>query len=232
MSAWLEFAAASLAFYLSHAIPSRRGLRTALTNALGERTYLVIYITLSIGLLAWMIAAAGRAPYVPLWDYAPWQSWLPNIVMPFVCLLAAFGAAAPNPLSFGGWNTQAFDPDHPGIAGITRHPILWAIALWAGAHAIPNGNLAHVILFGGFTALALAGMIAIDRRLQRKLGLQEWRRLAQRTSQLPLGALIRGRWRPKLIAVNGKRVLIALVVYVIFLTSHASIIGVSPLPAF
>ena len=43
--------------------------------------------------------------------------------MPFVCLLLAFGMAVPNPLSIASLNDESFDPDHPGIAGVTRHPV-------------------------------------------------------------------------------------------------------------
>ena len=119
-------------------------------------------------ILGWIIAAVGRAPYMPLWQFAPWQMWVPNVAMPFVCLLLAFGIAIPNPLSIASRNDEAFDPDQPGIVGVTRHPMLWATALWAFAHAVPKGDLAHVLLFGGFAIMALAGMFAIDARHRRR----------------------------------------------------------------
>src|SRR5207248_1720704 len=53
-----------------------------------------------------------------------------------------------------------------------------ALALWAFAHLIPNGDLSHVILFGGFGAFAVIGMPTIDRRKRREWGEAEWRRLA------------------------------------------------------
>ena len=115
---------------------------------LGGVAYGVIYSAVSLAVLAWLIAAARNAPHIQLWDFELWQLWVPNLVMPFVCVLIAFGLAAPNPFSFAGRGSASFDPDHPGIAGITRHPLLWAITLWALAHMVPNGDLAHVLLFG------------------------------------------------------------------------------------
>ncbi|HMQ93570.1 MAG TPA: NnrU family protein [Amaricoccus sp.] len=229
MSGWLGFALAYAAFLLSHAIPMRPRVKAGLASAFGQRGYLVGYVAVSIALLAWLIHAANDAPYVPLWSHAPWQRWVPNLAMPLVCLLVAFALGAPNPLSFGGARAQEFDPDRPGIAGVARHPILWALALWAGAHLVPNGDLAHGLLFGGFTVMAFSGMRAIDRRNRRRLGEDPWRRLAARTSTLPLAALIGGRWRPRGLP-DLRRITIAVAAWATLLALHRPIIGVSPLP--
>ena len=230
MGGWAEYVIAFAVFMASHAFPARPALRSRLVAMLGERFYLTVYITLSLVMLAWLIAAAGRAPHVSLWPVAPWQSWIPTVAMPLVCLLAGFGAGAVNPLSFGGQNPEAFNPDAPGIAGLTRHPLLWALALWAGAHIVPNGDLAHVILFGVFTLFALTGMAAIDRRKRRQLGEAAWARLAQRTSLVPFAALVTGRWRPSGVGFDFRRLAAALVLYAALLLLHPALIGVSPFP--
>jgi len=229
MGGWGEMAAAFGAFLVSHAVPARPPVRARLIGTLGRRGYLVIYIGVSLAALAWLIAAAGRAPYVPLWPWAPWQRWVPNVAMPIVCLLIAFGAAAPNPFSFGGRNNDRFDPERPGIAGVTRHPLLWALVLWAAAHMVPNGDLAHVLLFGGFAAFALLGMVMLDRRRRAAMGANAWRRLAQGTSGFPLAALLQGRCRPRGRPSLG-RVGVAVVLWLVFLALHPAVIGVSPLP--
>jgi uncharacterized membrane protein len=56
------------------------------------------------------------------------------------------------------------------------------LALWSGAHVAPNGDVAHVVLFGLFAGFALAGMGMADRRKRRLMGDAEWTRLAARTS--------------------------------------------------
>jgi uncharacterized membrane protein len=229
MTGWLEFVAAFTLFMASHAIPARPAIRARLSRAIGERGYLVAYVVTSLAALAWVIVAAGRAPYVGLWNPAPWMLWVPTLAMPVVCLLIAFAVAAPNPLSFGGARPDRFDPDRPGIAGVTRHPLLWALALWSGAHLVPNGDLAHAALFGAFAVFSLAGMAAIDRRIRRRLGAAEWHRLAARTSLVPFAALITGRWRPAS-RPDGQRLGLGVALWLTLLTLHPPVIGVSALP--
>ena len=144
-------------------------------------------------LLTWIIIAAGRAPYVPLWDFAPWQAWSALALMLAASLLAAHALAGVNPLSFGSRMTP-FDPAHPGIAGVARHPVLWALALWAIAHLVANGDVAHVLLFAPMALFALLGMAMIDRRKRRTM--PDWAALARNTALVPLAPLFTGRWHP------------------------------------
>ena len=78
-SDWLELTAAFAAFFASHAIAARPALRGDVTTKLGERGYLAVFSAVSLGILAWLVVAAGRAPYVELWTFAPWQLWLPTL---------------------------------------------------------------------------------------------------------------------------------------------------------
>jgi hypothetical protein len=100
--------------------------------------------------------SAGRAPYVELWPALAWQRWLPNLAMPAAFVLAACGMGAAQPFTLGGRRADRFDPAEPGLAAVTRHPLLLALALWSGAHLAANGDLAHVVVFGGFFAMSLA----------------------------------------------------------------------------
>src|SRR5579884_3882519 len=97
IAAWGELSAALIVFFLSHMIPARPQIRRYLIGRLGRGSYILLYALISVGLLAWVIAAAGRAPFVPVWDFEPWQIWVPNIAMPFACVLIALGIGAPNP---------------------------------------------------------------------------------------------------------------------------------------
>jgi uncharacterized membrane protein len=227
---WTELAAAFAAFLASHLLPTQPRLRARLCALAGERAYVAAYGLVSLILLAWLIAATGRAPFVEVWEFAPWQMWAPNIAMPAACLLAAFGLGADNPFSFGGRKAEAFDAEHPGIAGVTRHPLLLAIVLWAASHAVPNGDLAHLLLFGTFALTGVAGMLAIDRRTRRSMGPEQWQRLAARTSLLPCSALIAGRWRPDLRRLSWLRLALAIALYGSLLALHQPVIGVSPRP--
>jgi uncharacterized membrane protein len=174
---WLEFTAAFAAFFLTHSIPLRPAVRPHLQRALGRRGFTLAYSALSLAVLGWLIAAAGRAPFVPLWTWAPWQHLVPLAVMLPVCLILSLAIARPNPFSFGGTRNETFDPARPGIVRLHRHPLLLALTLWAGAHVVPNGDLPHVILFGTFFGFALLGQCLVDHRKRREMG-KDWCRVA------------------------------------------------------
>jgi uncharacterized membrane protein len=224
-------AAALSAFFASHVIPARPAIRGFLIGRLGKRIYTAAYSAFSLAILAWLIGAASRAPQLRLWDFETWQLWVPNAVMPFACLLIAFGVAAPNLFSFGGTGSASFGRDSPGIAGVTRHPLLWAIVLWASAHIVPNGDLAHVLLFALFALFGIAGMLVLDRRSRRQWGHAEWIQRAERTSLIPFAAILTGRFRPGPLRLRHLvRILAAFALYGTLLSCHRALIGVSPFP--
>lgn len=226
MTGWQEFALALGAFMLSHLVPRIGGLRDRLIQAMGRRVYFALYGALSLALLAWVIVAAGRAPYVALWDQAAWTRWAPFLLTPFVFVLTTCGIGSPLPDSLGGSRKRTFDPGQPGFAAISRHPLLLALALWAGAHVLPNGDLAHVVLFGLFAAFPLLAIWAFDRRAMKTYSAQQ----LQSAPILSLRPLLNADWwrsntRPVLI-----RTAIGLVLWAGALHLHGPVIGVWPFP--
>lgn len=219
---WFEFALAYVVFFLSHSLPVRPPLRPRLQARLGSVGFTLGYSALSLAVLAWLIAAAGRAPHVALWDWAPWQVHVPLTVMGPVCLIIALFIGRPNPFSFGGARNEQFDPARPGIVRLSRHPLLLALALWAAAHVVPNGDLAHVILFGTFAAFALLGGRLVDRRRRREMG-PEWQRMRDLVANAPL----------LLASLSGGtllRLAAGVALYGALLWAHPFLFGVSPLP--
>jgi len=59
---------------------------------------------------------------------------------------------------------------------------------------------------------------------------EAWSGFAQRTSNVPFGAILTGRNSLKLAEIFGFRQLIALVVFAAVLFAHAWMFGVSPFP--
>lgn len=219
---WLAFAAAYGMFFLSHALPVRPPLRPWLQARLGQAGFTLTYSALSLVLLAWLIAAAERAPRLILWEWAPWQVHVPLLVMGPVCLILALSIARTNPFSFGGANNARFDPHRPGLVRWVRHPLLLALALWAGAHVVPNGDLAHVILFTTFAVFALLGGKLIDRRKQREMG-EAWDRLHRAMADAPPPPVMPG-------AATALRIVVGGALYAALLWLHPVLFGVSPLP--
>ncbi len=223
MTGWIEFAAAIAVFFLSHSLPMRPAVRARGVEYLGRGGFGLLYSALSIAALAWMIGAAGRAPFVQLWPRQTWQTLVPLIAMALACLIAAFSIARPNPFSFGG-GSSGFDPARPGIVRWLRHPMLAALALWAASHMVPNGDLAHVLLFGIFAAFAVLGMRLVDRRKQRQMGVAQWAALRRAAGAGPFVP------RPVSSAHAAIRFGIAAALYVTLIVLHPVVIGVSPLP--
>ena len=149
-----------------------------------------------------------------------------------VCLILALAIARPTPFSFGGARNAAFDFARPGIFRLYRHPLLLALALWAAAHAVPNGDLAHLILFGTFAVFATLGTRLVDRRQQREMG-NTWKKLRSEVASTPL-------WPTSLTGDDALRLVAGLVLYATLIWLHLAapgctwlhlaVIGVSPLP--
>lgn len=224
-----ELIAAVLVFLASHAVPSLKPVRGTLVARLGERLFRILYSMLSLAVLVWLGVAYARAPTIEVWAMRPWMLWVPALVMPIACLLFVGTLTAPNPLSISA-SRAAYDPARPGIVSITRHPLMAAFALWAGAHMVPNGDVASLILFGLLFLLSLAGPPSLDAKRRATLGEAEWRRLAGPTSTLPLAAVLAGRTRLDAAGIGIKRVVLALLLYGLLILAHPWAIGVSPLP--
>jgi uncharacterized membrane protein len=106
---------------------------------------------------------------------------------------------------------------------------MWGLAIWALAHLLANGDLAGLIFFGSFAALALVGPHLIDAKMARHRG-EAWQRFAGETSWLPFQAMLQGRTRLRLGDIAWWQVVLALVLYLaILLWLHEWVIGVPPI---
>lgn len=224
MISWPLFALTFAAFFVTHTVPVRPKVKVRLQRLLGPRGFTLAYSLLSLCMLGAVIAAAAHAPYVQLWPQAVWQHYVVAVGMLAVCLLLALAIARPNPFSFGGRKNDAFDPAKPGIIRFTRHPLLVALALWAGLHLLPNGDLAHVIMFGIFLAFALLGRTISDRRNKRVMGAKQWSTRLQKLRAAPYQTRLQN---PR---STFMRLGIGLLVYGMLILLHPVVLSVSPLP--
>lgn len=127
------------------------GWRDAQVARLGEMPWKGVYTVLAIVGFALLVIGYGQARGAPVVLYTPpvaLRHVALLLMLPvFVLLLAAY---------------------LPGrIKTAAKHPMLLATKLWATAHLLANGNLADVLLFGGFLAWAVADRISMKRRVQR-----------------------------------------------------------------
>jgi uncharacterized membrane protein len=221
-----QFLLALLLFLTLHIIPAIPAIRAHLIGLAGRRIYLLVYSVVSLLLLGWVFHAAMQLEFVPLWDPAAWQAWVPLVLTPLAMALLLAGLSSPNPVSVTLRGTTA----EPGaVTAITRHPVLWGFALWAGSHLVPNGDVRSLLLFGSFFAFALLGIWMTERRARRRLG-EQWNAITLATSVVPFRALLTRRARlrvdgPLISGILGSAALTAW----LLLGGHAALFNADPL---
>ncbi|WP_009869572.1 NnrU family protein [Paramagnetospirillum magnetotacticum] len=208
------------AFLGAHSLSNWKPLRAPIEARYGKQGFYLGYSVVSTALLVWVIAAALNSPTVVVWEQQPWMRWVPPLVMPVACLFWVLGLAQPNPFSIG-LGGAGYDPARPGIVRLTRHPIIWGLGLWSGAHILPNGHLAGLLLFTPLFLLCLMGARILDAKRRRSLGEAHWRAMADLAIFEPHALLTELGW---------KRILGGLALYPVLLWLHPMVIGLSPLP--
>jgi uncharacterized membrane protein len=127
------------------------GWRTAMLARLGEGAWKGVYALLSLiglALLVWGYGLARQQPVV-LWQPPAGMRHVAALLMliSFVLLAATY-------------------VPRNAIKARLHHPMVLAVKVWALAHLLSNGNLADVLLFGGFllwAALSFRTARARDR---------------------------------------------------------------------
>ena len=125
------------------------GWRTRTRARLGEGAYKGIYSLLSVlgfALIVWGFGVARQQPVL---------LWSPPVAMRHVAALLTL-------VSFV-LLAAAYVPGN-GIKARVHHPMVLGVKVWALAHLLSNGNLAHVVLFGSFLAWSVWNFIASRKR--------------------------------------------------------------------
>ncbi len=219
---------ASSTFFLLHLLPATP-LRGRLIALAGEGPYSGVFSLLSIILLWWMARAFEAMPFGgEFWAVPAWWLWLNAALILFALILVAGGLLTPNPSAPGGSKLIGRRDLAQGIFAITRHPVMWGIAIWAIAHAIGEATVRGFAFFGTFAATALIGSWLQQRR--KRAEIPAWSGFEAKTPFLPFAAIIQGRAKLSLKAFGWWRIAIAAVVWVLILHFHFRLFGVQPLP--
>ena len=127
------------------------GWRTTMMARLGEGPWKGLYALLSLigfALLVWGYGLARQQP-VALWQPPTGMRHAASLLMLIAFVLLAATYVPRN-----------------AVKARLHHPMVLAVKVWALAHLLSNGNLAHVILFGTFllwAALSFRAARARDR---------------------------------------------------------------------
>lgn len=213
---------ASAFFVGIHIFVSGTRLRDRLVDSLGEGPYRTAFSVASAAGLFAMAWTYNRAPYLELWGSPAGLRHLAALLMAPATFLVVAGLTTRNPTAVGAERLAARGP--VGIVKLTRHPFLWGVALWALAHLLANGDVASLVFFASFFALAHVGPRLIDAKRARK-DPQGWAAFAAQTSATPF----RGPPRPSLAEIGWWRIGLSVVVYLaLVLWLHEAVIGVAP----
>lgn len=219
---------AILAFLAIHIIPSSF-LRDKMVARIGEGGYMAFFNILSIAVFVWVIFAYKDAPAGDyLWDTGNFGRYLGIVLMVIASIFFIGAFTGPNPTAAGAAKLVDKEFAYTGINAITRHPLMWAITLWAITHLLNRGDTTSVIFFGGLGILAFAGTFLIDAKKQKQMK-EDWERFAARTSNIPFLAILQGRASLS-IKTLWWRVLLGLVLFLLLFGFHSTVIGVSPAP--
>ena len=223
-----ELIVAAIVLLASHFGISSTSLRPWLIQRLGTTLYLGLYSILALAAITWLAIAYGRADHISLWSSGSIQTWLILVIMLLACLLLVGALTTPNPTVAGqALIDEKIDPPS-GVLRITRHPTMWAFALWALSHLLTNGDVASLILFGTIAVLAMVGTMLIDHRYRQRLG-AVWTTFDEQTSNLPFRAILAGHQHLAFSEIGWWRLALAIGLYVILLAIHPWLIGVSPI---
>lgn len=212
----------SALFLISHLAISSTSFRPVLIERFGRNGYLAAYSIVAVLTLGFMILSYADRPVSPyLWVPSQAHWWSTYMLVGFSFVLAVGAFSTKNPTSLGKEGELGTEPR--GVICITRHPFQWAVVLWVAGHMTANGDVASLIFFGTFGLISAFGTYLIDTRMARE---QEdaWRVFTARTSNVPFGAIAKGRatlrWKDLWLPI-----LLGLAVYAAVFVSHGWITG-------
>ena len=213
--------AATAAFIVTH-FASSTPLRGAAVRAIGIWPWRALYSLVAFATLGWMIWAYGEAPRgAPLWT--PLR-YLPLLAMPLAFVLVACGYYR-NPTAVGAEKLLKSDDPARGMIRITRHPLMWAVMLWAAAHVAARADARAIVFFGGLFLVAALGTVLMD---WKKRANPDWPRFAALTSNVPFLAIAQGRNRIVWREIGWLRPAIGLGLFAAFFYFHPAFFGARP----
>ncbi len=140
-------------------------LRRPLHSALGEQGFLITYSIVSIATLAWAAVAFDRAPATgAAWDGMRPLPWIIGSLLTIAALAFLLPSFRRNPALPGNKAAGLGTVIPSGVFTITRHPMMWGIALWALGHIVVAPNAPVTIFMSAMIVVALLGSHWQDKR--------------------------------------------------------------------
>lgn len=188
-SALASLIAACTTFVGSHFVLSHP-LRAPLIRFTGEKGFPALYSLVAFASFGWVVMAFRAVPAgTPLWDGMADAPWIAATLVMLVASVLLVGSFKGNPAmpAPGAADLAAKGPH--GVFHSTRHPMMWAFALWSLAHVLVSPTPAVLVLAGAMAVLALLGSHFQDRKKEAAMG-EAWKSWESQTNFAPrLGRL-------------------------------------------
>jgi uncharacterized membrane protein len=174
---------ASALFVWTHFMMSHP-LRAKMVARLGEKGFSAVYSLVSFATLGWMIWEFLNAPIGERWWLPTDGVWIAASLLTLLASVFLIGSFAGNPALPHPGAAALAEREPTGMFRVTRHPMMWGIALWALAHMLVAPRADSFIFNGAFVFLALAGAAGQDRKKAKNMG-AAWQHWTSRTSFWP-----------------------------------------------
>ena len=174
---------ANLLFVGGHFMMSHP-LRAPMVSVLGERGFLGVYSLVSLALLGWVGHVFPQAQST----WMAWPSsdllWIVASVLTIVALALLLGSLRGNPALPQTDPLVAASARAEGVYAVTRHPMMWAFALWALSHILVWPSPRTLVTAGAMGVLALVGAYLQDGKKRGLMG-HAWLAWEAKTSYWP-----------------------------------------------
>jgi len=186
-------AAAAAAFVGTHFLLSHP-LRKPIVDTIGSAAFLGIYSAVAAVTLGWLALAYRAAPLgTPLWPVGD-GLWAAGTVAMLLASILVMGSIVRNPALPNPGSPTPVPAEARGVFAVTRHPMMWAFALWGICHIAVYPVAANIIVAAAIIILALVGAALQDRK-KEALQPDTWPEWERKTSYWPFGAIVSGKAR-------------------------------------
>lgn len=184
---------AAFAFVGTHFLLSHP-LRNPIVKRLGEKAFLGLYSVMALATMGWMVLSYRSASVTDMvWPVGD-GLWMVATIIMAVASILLIGSLIGNPAMPDPDGRIGVPAEARGVYAITRHPMLWAFALWGVAHILVYPVAKNIVVAVAIIVLALVGAALQDAKKER-LKPQDWRRWEAMTSYWPFAAIATGRAR-------------------------------------
>lgn len=166
--------------------------RAPLVRSLGEGGFMGVYSLVAAATLAWTIwAFVSVPPGQPAWILGS-VGWALATLLMLLASVLLLGSLVGNPAFPNPGAATAAPGQARGVYAITRHPMMWSVAIWALVHAAVYPVAKSFVLAAAMLVLALVGAAFQDRK-KAMLQPDTWPAWQSRTSFVPFAATLGGR---------------------------------------